>query len=74
MLTMPEADNRKLIWTVAVSDGGLMKSSLAGAPNAWLNAANNTDLPLPLSPVMTFNPGNKVICCSDIKAKFLHAE
>ena len=37
----------------------------------WPRASTRTDLPAPLSPVMTFSPGLKLTFCSSIKAKFL---
>jgi len=44
------------------------------AARTWLKASIRTDLPAPLSPVMTFKPGLKETHCSAIKAKFLHQQ
>ncbi len=38
------------------------------------SASTRTDLPAPLSPVMTFSPSLKLTFCSSIKAKFLQGQ
>ena len=73
LVTAAVGDRCTCASTTARWAGGRRQPSIVAAPRTWPSAVTKTDLPAPLSPVMTLKPGCRITRCSSTSAKSLQS-